>query len=328
MPRALNIPRNSNSLVEKGTPRSSFISFRQSFVPLRQLSKMSYSSISNISTKFKFAAIQMEVSNRKEENLRNARERIREAALHRATVVALPECFNCPYSVDSFGQFAENLEEKSSPSFLMLCEAAKENHVYLIGGSLPEIDLDSKLYNTCLVFSPDGRLLAKHRKVHLFDIDIPGKITFQESKVLNSGRNFTMFETEYCKIGLGICYDIRFPEMGIYYSKQGCKMICYPGAFNMTTGPAHWKLLQRSRALDNQLYVATISPARNKEASYQAWGHSSIVDPWGDVIATTEHSPAIVYADIDLKRVDEVREQIPTSKQKRTDLYELVHKLN
>eukprot|EP01126_Amoeba_proteus_P062276 TRINITY_DN843_c0_g1_i8.p1 TRINITY_DN843_c0_g1~~TRINITY_DN843_c0_g1_i8.p1 ORF type:complete len:155 (-),score=19.72 TRINITY_DN843_c0_g1_i8:183-647(-) len=126
---------------------------------------------------------------------------------------------------------------------------------------------------------------------------------------------------EYCKIGIGICYDMRFPELAQIYQQKNCKLICYPGAFNLTTGPAHWELLQRARAVDNQLYIATVSPARDTSATYVAWGHSTVVNPWGEVIATTDESPSIVYADIDVSFVDEVRQSIPVLKQKRIDLY-------
>eukprot|EP01098_Paradermamoeba_levis_P010516 TRINITY_DN4418_c0_g1_i1.p1 TRINITY_DN4418_c0_g1~~TRINITY_DN4418_c0_g1_i1.p1 ORF type:complete len:207 (+),score=58.08 TRINITY_DN4418_c0_g1_i1:467-1087(+) len=203
----------------------------------------------------------------------------------------------------------------------MLKEEAQANKVYLIGGSFPEKDGD-KIYNTCHIFGPSGELLGKHRKVHLFDIDIPGKITFKESEILAAGSSLTVIDTEFCKIGVGICYDIRFAELAQKMTAvTGCQMLVYPGAFNMTTGPAHWELLQRGRALDNQLYVATVSPARNPQSSYQAWGHSTVCNPWGEVIATTQHEEAIIYADIDLDRVEEVRKQIPIRNQKRPDLY-------
>mmetsp|Transcript_25114 Transcript_25114/g.60409 ORF Transcript_25114/g.60409 Transcript_25114/m.60409 type:complete len:112 (-) Transcript_25114:240-575(-) len=105
--------------------------------------------------------------------------------------------------------------------------------------------------------------------------------------------------------------------------REGASLLVFPGAFNMTTGPLHWELLQRSRAVDNQCFVAAVSPARNPKSSYQAWGHSTMVSPWGKVLATTEHEPAIVYAEIDLAEVEDVRSGIPISKQKRDDLYKL-----
>jgi len=280
---------------------------------------MSTSLPPSASPSFRFAACQVLVGSDKEQNLLSAQSSIAEAAKNGAQVIALPECFNCPYATSSFPVYAEPVPD--GPSGKMLSEAAAKHRIYLIGGSIPERSDDGKVYNTSLVFNPNGLLIAKHRKIHLFDIDVPGKITFKESDTLSPGSSPTIFETEFGKIGLAICYDIRFPELALLYAKRGAKFLCYPGAFNMTTGPAHWELLQRGRAVDNQVFVATISPARNPESTYQAWGHSTVVNPWGEVIATTSHEPGIVYADIDLTKVDEMRQNIPVYQQKRTDLY-------
>ncbi|XP_041373451.1 omega-amidase NIT2-like [Gigantopelta aegis] len=268
-------------------------------------------------SKFKLALIQMLVGTSKGDNLSRAVKFITEAAKSGAQLVALPECFNSPYGTKYFKEYSEKIPGETSQ---VLSKAAKENKIFLVGGSYPEEE-NGKIFNTCPVFGPDGRLIATHRKVHLFDIDVPGKMTFKESEVLSSGNQLTSFQTDFGKIGIGICYDIRFPEMSQSYSQKGCSLLIFPGAFNMTTGPAHWELLQRSRALDNQLYVATVSPARDDTASYVVWGHSTVVNPWGEVIATTDHKETIVYADIDLGYMSEVREHIPVSRQKRNDLY-------
>ncbi|CAL1286154.1 unnamed protein product [Larinioides sclopetarius] len=270
----------------------------------------------------KLALIQCAVSPNKEKNLEKACALIKEAAQNGANLVCLPECFNAPYGVNYFNQYAESIPGCTSD---LLSKNAKENNVYLIGGTFPEKD-DGKLFNTCLAYGPDGKLLAKHRKIHLFDIDIPGKITFKESDALAPGNSLTTFSIGKWKIGLGICYDIRFPLMANIYAEKGCNLLVYPGAFNMTTGPAHWELLQRARAVDNQLYVATISPARDEAASYHAWGHSTLVNPWGSIVATTDEKETIVYGDIDAAQVVEVREQIPIQHQKRTDLYHIEYK--
>ncbi|XP_051996497.1 omega-amidase NIT2-like [Xyrauchen texanus] len=217
--------------------------------------------------------------------------------------------------------FAEYAEKIPGESTQMLSEAAKECGIYLVGGSIPEED-GGKFYNTCSVFGPDGKLLVKHRKIHLFDIDVPGKIRFQESEILSPGNSLSMFETPFCKVGVGICYDIRFAELAQIYAKKGCQLLVYPGAFNMTTGPAHWELLQRGgQAVDNQVYVATASPTRDETASYVAWGHSSVVNPWGEVITKAGSEEAVVHADIDLQYLADVRQQIPITLQRRNDLY-------
>jgi omega-amidase len=209
----------------------------------------------------------------------------------------------------------------------MVCDVAKEAGVWVVGGSIPERDMSSgseKLFNTCLVVNPDGEVVGKHRKVHLFDIDVPGKITFKESDSLTGGDSLTVVDTPWGGVGVGICYDIRFPEMALLMRQEmGCNLLVYPGAFNMTTGPAHWELLQRARAVDNQLFVITCSPARDTSPNpvYTAWGHSSVVNPWGEVISKAGSEPSIVYADLDLSEVDTMREGIPCWNQKRVDIY-------
>lgn len=275
-----------------------------------------------MSSAFRLALIQLQVSSIKSDNITRACSLVREAAKQGANIVSLPECFNSPYGTNYFPEYAEKIPGESTKK---LSEVAKENSIYLIGGSIPEED-DGKLYNTCAVFGPDGNLLVKHRKIHLFDIDVPGKITFQESKTLSPGDSLSTFDTSYCRVGLGICYDMRFAELAQIYAQRGCQLLVYPGAFNMTTGPAHWELLQRARAVDNQVYVATASPARDEKASYVAWGHSTVVDPWGQVLTKAGTEETILYSDIDLKKLSEIRQQIPILKQKRADLYSVESK--
>lgn len=271
-------------------------------------------------TKIKTALIQLFSGANKQENIKRAVENIGIAARNDAKIISLPECFNCPYGVKYFPEYSEEIPDGETTR--ALAKAAKDNNVYLIGGSIPERD-GGKLYNTCPVFDPQGNMIAKHRKVHLFDIDIPGKITFKESTNLSPGNDLTVVDTVYGKLGIGICYDIRFSEMATLYQKAGCFIIFYPGAFNMTTGPLHWELLTRSRAVDNQLYVASVSPARNMEADYHAWGFSSVSDPYGEIIGKAGFDEEIVYADIDLDKVNEMRTNMPYLTQKRKDLYEV-----
>jgi omega-amidase len=165
--------------------------------------------------------------------------------------------------------------------------------------------------------------LTKFRKIHLFDVDIPGGVTFIESKTLSPGDSVSTFDTRYGRFGLAICYDMRFPLLAQLMTRRGARFLVYPGAFNTTTGPLHWELLLRARAVDAQAYVAAVSPARDPAASYHAYGHSSVASPWGKVIGSTAHDEAIVYADVDMAEVDAMRQQIPTGRQQRDDLYEL-----
>lgn len=275
--------------------------------------------------KFKIALCQLSVTENKERNIAHARDAIEAAADNGAQLVVLPEIWNGPYSNASFPVYAEDIDAggSASPSTSMLSEVARSKGITIVGGSISERSGDH-LYNTCCIFGKDGELKAKHRKIHLFDIDIPGKISFMESKTLTAGNTPTIVDTDVGRIGIGVCYDIRFQELAMLYAARGAHLICYPGAFNMTTGPLHWELLQRARAIDNQLYVATCSPARDINAGYVAWGHSTLVAPFGEIVATTEHEEATVIADIDYSRIEERRMNMPLEKQRHGDLYQLV----
>ncbi|CAO3677423.1 unnamed protein product [Umbelopsis ramanniana] len=271
-------------------------------------------------SKFKLALVQLAVTADKKHNLKHARAKVLEASDNGANVVVLPECFNSPYGTNFFPDYAETIPEGDSVK--ALASMAKDANVYLFGGSIPEKEeATGKIFNTLTVYDPSGSLIATHRKVHLFDIDIPGKIRFQESDILHAGSHLTHVDTTYGKIGTGICYDIRFPELAMIAARKGCIAMIYPGAFNTTTGPMHWELLQRARAVDNQIYVAACSPARDETAAYHAWGHSTIVDPVGVVKATCEEAEAIIYADIDPEFIIDTRKGIPIYSQRRFDLY-------
>ncbi|KAI9232820.1 MAG: carbon-nitrogen hydrolase [Podila humilis] len=285
---------------------------------------MSTSSSSNTPT-CKLALVQLHVTADKDANLANARNHVLEAASKGANLIVLPECFNSPYGTSFFPEYAESISD--GPSVKALSAMAKDAKAYLIGGSIPERDpKDNKVYNTCTIYNPQGERIATHRKVHLFDIDVPGKIRFQESETLTAGNQLTHFDTEYGKIGVGICYDIRFPELAMIAARQGCFAMIYPGAFNMTTGPLHWELLQRARAVDNQMYVAACSPARDLTAGYHAWGHSTVVGPGGGVLKTMDEKQGIIYADLELEAMNELRRNIPVYSQRRFDLYADVSK--
>jgi len=275
------------------------------------------------------------IGSNKSDNLNHARAMINKAATRehkRPDVIVLPECFNSPYGHIHFPVYAEHIGftpgkpydvlGSASESVKMLSAAAKEAGTWLIGGSIPEHDgKDGKIYNTCTVYNPEGDLVAMHRKVHLFDIDIPGKIKFKESETLTGGTSINSFDTDFARIGLGICYDIRFPELAMIAARQGCHVLIYPGAFNLTTGPLHWELLQRSRAVDNQVFMSMCSPARDMDAGYQAWGHSMVVDPMGKVLSEAGEGEEIVYADIEATILSETRAGIPVSMQRRFDVY-------
>lgn len=294
--------------------------------------RMTMSSNESFGSKLKLALCQMNVTVSKDDNIKNAEKHLREAAEKECNIAVLPECWNCPYDTKSFPEYADILPDQSnepvtaveSRSLQMLLNISKETGMLIIGGSIPERS-EGKMYNTSLTVNPDGILLAKHRKVHLFDVNVPGGIQFRESDALSAGNSITTFTYNQVSFGVGICYDVRFPELSMISARAGAHILVFPGAFNMTTGPAHWELLLRSRALDNQVFVAACSPARSEDGGYTAWGHSSVVDPWGTVIASTDEKAENVYSELDLNQVEKVRDAIPTISQRRSDIYELQH---
>lgn len=262
----------------------------------------------------------MKVGTDKNENLSKAEQLINDAASRGAEVIVLPEIFNAPYQTDLFPLYAEPFP---GPSTDFLSHAAYKYGVCLVGGSIVEQDSDGRIYNSSFVFDDKGNLLARHRKIHLFDIDIPGQITFRESDTLAEGKTISIFKYKSICFGLMICYDCRFPELARAAVLEGAQTLIIPAAFNLTTGPAHWELLMRSRAVDNQVFVAAASPARNPDSSYQAWGHSMVVDPWGTIIKEAGIDEETIFAELDFATLERVRNELPLLKQRRTDIYDL-----
>jgi len=268
----------------------------------------------------KVALCQMRVVNSKSENLNHAREMVFTASQRGARMILLPEIFNVPYDTEIM---AANAEIFPGPTTLFLSELAQQHKVILVGGSIPEKDEEGRIYNTSYVFDQKGELIGKHRKIHLFDIDLPDQISFKESNVFSAGDSLQIIRYQGLVMAVIICYDIRFPELARLATLEGAQLLIVPAAFNTTTGPAHWDLLMRSRAVDNQLFVMACSPARNAEASYQAWGHSLVTDPWGRVICEGGIGEEIIEADIDLSLIAKIRRELPVLQHRRTDIYEL-----
>lgn len=268
----------------------------------------------------KVALCQMEVTDDKKKNLAKAEAFIRRAVAEgEAKLVVLPEMFNCPYDNRCFPVYAEEYPGESTN---FLGNLAKELGIYIVGGSIPEAD-QGKYYNTAYVFDDQGKMIARHRKMHLFDIDVPGGITFKESEILGAGNQVTVFPTPWGTMGLAICYDMRFPELMRLMALKGAKAIIVPAAFNLTTGPAHWHETIKVRALDNQVYFLAASPARNMKASYHAYGYSSILNPWGEVLSSAGPGEEIVYGVLDAGYVERIRNQLPLLKHRREDCYSL-----
>ncbi|SGY22781.1 BQ5605_C019g08856 [Microbotryum silenes-dioicae] len=347
--------------LSRATRKLPIVSFFHSHLSLpRTIASMAAPPIKGKS--FRIALIQLGgVGPDKTANLERARVKISEAVKggkegRKPDMIVLPEIFNSPYATGSFRQYAERIafdpskpsseqaETSLSESLSMLSQAAKDANAWLVGGSIPELAEDLRIYNSSPTFSPDGTLVALHRKVHLFDIDIPGGITFKESETLTGGDHVTIVQTggqRFGKIAIGICYDLRFPELAMHAARQGCVAMIYPAAFNCTTGPLHWDLLQRARAVDNQFYIVMCSPARATDGDgYKAWGYSGVTDPMqvpsllvidvsltnfslrrGKIVAQMEEKEGILFADIDMDVINKARAGIPVTVQRRFDVY-------
>lgn len=274
--------------------------------------------------KIKIAAIQMSTVEDKMENVRTVKTYLEKIKDENPDFVILPEMFCCPYQTENFPIYAE---KEGGPVWQQLSGYAKQYGIYLIGGSMPEKDAEGNVYNTSYIFDREGKQIGKHRKVHLFDIDVKGGQTFKESDTLTAGDSDTVFDTEFGKIGVMLCFDIRFPELSRMMVNDGAKVIFVPDAFNMTTGPAHWELSFRTRALDNQIYMVGCAPARDVSAGYISWGHSIVTDPWGRVTGMLDENEGILLAELDMDYEEQVREELPLLKSRRKDIYQLSQNL-
>lgn len=274
--------------------------------------------------KIKIAAIQMSTVADKMENVRTVKAYLEKIKDENPDFVILPEMFCCPYQTENFPIYAE---KEGGPVWQQLSAYAKQYGVYLIGGSMPEKDAEGNVYNTCYVFDREGKQIGKHRKVHLFDIDIKGGQTFKESDTLTAGDSDTVFDTEFGKMGVMLCFDIRFPELSRMMVNDGARIVFVPAAFNMTTGPAHWELSFRTRALDNQIYMVGCAPARDVSVGYISWGHSIVTDPWGRVTGMLDENEGILLAELDMDYEEQVREELPLLKSRRKDIYQLAKNL-
>lgn len=263
------------------------------------------------------AQVQMRVTRDKAENIAAACRLIRRAAEQGAEFVMLPEMFCCPYENGAFRPYGE---EQDGPAQRALSALAAELGIWIVGGSIPELE-ENRVYNTSFVYDSAGRQVARHRKMHLFDISVEGGQTFRESDTLSPGGEITVFDTPWGKMGLCICFDLRFEELTRLMALRGARVIFVPAAFNMTTGPAHWELLFRQRAVDNQLFTVGTSPARSESETYVAWGHSIVCDPWGSVLHQCGAEEEISITSLDLHRVESVRRQLPILRARREDIY-------
>ncbi len=258
--------------------------------------------------RFKVAALQMVSEPEVQANLGVAGELIAQAAGEGAQLVALPEYF-CILGLRDRDKVSAREADGHGPIQDFLAAAAAKNKVWLVGGSAPLACADpNKVNNTCLVFDAAGRRVARYDKIHLFGFDL-GTERFQESRSIEPGSEVVTLDAPFARLGLSICYDLRFPEL---YRKMGAvDLILVPSCFTATTGKDHWEMLLRARAVENQAYVIAPAQGGHHKNGRDTHGHSMIIDPWGKVLAVLAGGPGVVTAEIDHAEIARVRQILP-----------------
>ena len=272
----------------------------------------------------KIAAVQMVSTPRVATNLETARRLVARAAGEGAQIVVLPEYF-CFMGASDRDKLAIAEAPGTGPIQRMLAETAREHRVWLIGGTLP-LTIDDggakdgvavdRVMNADLVFSPRGELAARYDKMHLFAYD-NGSERYDEGRTLRAGSTPVAFDADGVRVGLSVCYDLRFPELYRALMRPPCDLLSVPSAFTYTTGAAHWEVLLRARAIENQCYVVAAAQGGTHENGRRTFGHSLVIDPWGEVVACVDEGEGIVVAELQRERIDSVRRQLPALEHRR-----------
>lgn len=244
----------------------------------------------------------------RERNLAEAEQLIAEAAAQGAQLVLLPEYF-CFMGFKDTDKIAVREPHGDGPIQRFLSDAARRHGVWVIGGTLPLVAPEpERVLNTTLVFNPQGTEVARYDKIHLFSFE-KGEESFDEARTIRPGDAVRTFDAPFGRVGLSVCYDLRFPEL---YRRMGdCALMVVPSAFTYTTGRAHWETLLRARAVENQCYVLAAAQGGKHENGRRTWGHSMLIDPWGEIVAVRDEGAGAVVGDIDPARIQEVRTSLP-----------------
>ncbi len=261
------------------------------------------------------AAVQMRSTGDLAANLATCRQLVGQAAAEGAKLVVLPECF--PFLGRGEGDklpIAEALDG-TGPVMSMLREAATQRGVWVVGGGMPERAEPKRTYNACVVIDPGGHVLATYRKIHLFDVDIPGGAVLRESDSTVAGREVVAIDIAGARVGLSICYDLRFPELYRELAlERGCEVLLVPSAFTAHTGAAHWHTLLRARAIEDQAWVVAAAQWGQHNDKRESFGHTLICDPWGTIVAERDAGDGVVVATLDGATVAKRRAQMPCAR--------------
>lgn len=265
---------------------------------------------------YRAAAVQMSSGEDVAANLASATHGVEQAAAAGARLVVLPEMFACLGRVEAIVASAETIPGPTSDA---LCQLARRLQIILVAGSFAERSpRPDKVYNTSLLMGPDGAILASYRKIHLFDVDLPGQVSLTESSWIVPGDATATVATPLGCIGQAICYDLRFPELFRELADAGADVICVPAAFTLPTGRDHWEVLARARAIENQAFVVAANQFGRHTPQLTTYGRSMIVDPWGTPLAVAADGVGIAMAEIDLARMQEIRRRLPALDHRRT----------
>ncbi|MEA4815615.1 MAG: nitrilase-related carbon-nitrogen hydrolase [Lachnospiraceae bacterium] len=265
--------------------------------------------------KFKIGVCQPLITVNRDENIKNAFKAVESAADMGAKAVLLPEIFTVPYT----RRYVRNFPEADGSLIKEMGELAKKKGIYFFAGTIPEAE-GEKIYNTCFIYNPKGEIIGKYRKMHLFDTELEG-LNFKESLLFESGNTPLVLDTELGKIGVAVCFDIRFAEYMVSIGLKGVNLIMVPSEFGIQTGGSHWQILARLRALDAQAYFAGAISARNPDGPFIAYGHSVITDPWGDIVGELDEKEGVLVREIDTENVKRIRKGFPLLKGRKPELY-------
>jgi predicted amidohydrolase len=261
------------------------------------------------------AAIQLNANRSREKNVARALEMVEQAARRGADLAVLPELFN------GYGDLATVIAEAEpipGPTSNELCSVAREHGIWLCGGSICErTPTGERGYNTSLLIAPSGEMVARYRKLHLFDVNVPGQVNVCESQHMSPGSEIVDCATDLAHFGVAICYDLRFPELFRDLSRRGMEVLLFPSAFTAATGKDHWHVLLRARAIENQCFVVAANQCGRHTERLASYGHSLILDPWGRILAEAGDEETILEAHLDAARLKSVRQTLPALKNRR-----------
>jgi predicted amidohydrolase len=264
------------------------------------------------------AAVQLQSQDDVAQNLAECARLVAVAASEGAKLVVLPENFAYFGPEDAKCKLAEHLSDPSAPIQRALSELAREAGVFLVAGGFPEASEDgNRPFNTALVFAPGGALVGSYRKIHLFDVALQDGTMLAESSCTTPGQSLSTFDIGCFRIGLSICYDLRFPELYRGLVSRGANVLLVPAAFTVHTGKDHWHTLLRARAIESQSYVIAAAQWGKHPRGRTTYGHSLIADPWGSVVAEASDRVGVVFADLDISYLEQVRAAVPCLEHRR-----------